>query len=59
LELRDVGQFDSQLGGALDAAGFLDIFHFTDDGLAAASDDPAIDDKRLVENGGELVANRL
>src|SRR6266478_3846929 len=54
-----VGQFDSQLGGALDAAGFLDIFHFTDDGLAAASDDPAIDDERLVQNGGELVANPI
>jgi hypothetical protein len=52
----DVGQLDSQFRGALDAASFAHILYFTDEDLAAASYDPAIDDQRLVQDGGELVA---
>src|SRR5713226_2850919 len=52
-----IGQLDSQLGSALDAAGLAHLFDLTNEDLAAARHDPAIHNERLVEHGGELVAN--
>src|SRR5207245_10213689 len=52
-----VRQLNSQFGGAFDAAGFADIFHFADDALAAAGYYPAVHDKGLIERGGELISD--
>ncbi len=53
----DIRQLDSQFGGAFDAAGFADVLHFANQSLAAPGNNPAIDHERLVQRGGELVAN--
>ena len=52
-----VGELDAEFGGALDAAGFANFFHFANDGLAAAGYNPSVNDERLIECGGELIAD--
>src|SRR6267378_2332386 len=52
-----VRQFDSQLGGALDAAGFAHVFDVAYDHLAAAGHNPAVHDERVFQHGGKLVAD--
>src|ERR1700687_5924990 len=51
-----VRQLDSQLGGALDAAGFAYLFDVANEHLAAAAHDPAVHDERAFQHGGKLVA---
>src|SRR5260370_23702808 len=50
-----IGQLDSQLGSALDAAGLAHLFDLSHEDLAAARRDPAIHDERLAEHAGDLV----
>ena len=52
-----VRELDSQLGGALDAAGFAHVLDVANDHLAAAGHDPAVHDERVLEHGGKLVAD--
>jgi hypothetical protein len=52
-----VGELDAEFGGALDAASFANLFYFADDGLAAAGYNPSVNDERLIECGGELIAD--
>ncbi|PYU84612.1 MAG: hypothetical protein DMG50_04105 [Acidobacteria bacterium] len=52
-----VRELNSQLGGALDAAGFAHVLDVANDHLAAAGHDPAVHDERVLEHGGKLVAD--
>ena len=51
-----VGQFESELRDALDAAGLLRVCDGTDEGFAAARHDPTIYHDWLVQSGRECVS---